>query len=345
VAHYKPNRRSPEGKLLVVIPSKYVGNMVISLRTLAAIIEQVEDATLIIDENFEPLVRSALGENARLITWPRGGERRFSRAYRFVRELRSTRYDDILDMDGTVLSGRVTRLARGKRKTGPGFAKRTGVYDRIIRVDRDSQHCFDDYVELAASVGIEPGEATYLPLPGLAERPLPFDVAHDRPVVCMHPSATKDYKQWEIDKFARTADELAGSGCQVVIIGAGDSERARVDRLLARASQPLVDAHGRLSLMDLVFLFKQAHLYIGNDSGPMHLAAASGIPVIALFGPTELIRWRPRVSAVTILKGPAPCAEDCKPEDCKRNYQCLTSLPVDDVVARASEIVAGVATK
>lgn len=337
--HYKPIRQCAEGTLLVVLPSKYVGNMVISLQTLASITRQNESATLLIDGNFEPLVRTALGEAVRLVSWPRGKKQRIRRVLAFIAELRRVHYDEIVDLDGTVLSGRATRLARGGRKTGPSFAKRSGAYDRIIAIDCKDQHCFDDYVQMAASVGVTVDDSRYLQLPRATTGRLPFEPDPARPIVCLHPSATKDYKQWHIDRFAELADRLAERGCQVVVIGAGDGERARVERLLAGASHPIVNTHDRLTLTDLVYLFQQAHLYIGNDSGPMHLAAASGINVIALFGPTEQTRWQPRVEAADVVKGSALCAPDCRTEDCKRGYQCLTSLTVNDVVSRAQRVL------
>ncbi len=321
-------------KLLVVMPSKYVGNTVISLATLSAIVTQNgnADTTFVLDETMESLVRLGIREDLNIIRYSR--RRNLISLLRFLQKLRSRRFDVVLDLDGTVLSGRITRFTRSPRKIGPDFSKRPRVYHERVRIDRDSQHCFNDFTLMVAALGFNPPENSYLQLPAPDPTlPMPDDIDRKRQTVCIHPSATKDYKQWEITRFARLADHLAKADWQVVIIGAGTGERQRIATMQEQMETAAVNLHNRLSLTELLQLFKMADLYVGNDSGPMHLAAASGIRVLALFGPTELTRWAPLAPNARTLKGIKPCAPDCRPEDCKRNYQCMSSLDVEEVLA------------
>lgn len=327
------------------MPTKYVGNFVISLRTLATLIQSngPDRTALVIDQNFEPLLRAALGDHARLICYPRprGGTtlRDKARQYLdFLRDLRDTRYEKVIDIDGTVLSGRVMRYIRADHKIGPDFAKRPGTCDRLVDVDRESHHCFFDFSLMAAAIGIDVEETSYLLIPSVNVT-LPIELPPtDQALVCIHPSATKEYKQWSARGFARLADALTRSGSTVVFVGAGSQEAARISAIRNLMEETAIDAHGRLSLIELVGLCQRADLFIGNDSGPMHLAAASGTTVIALFGPTELIRWQPMADNTHILKGPAPCAPDCQTEDCKRGYQCLGSLTPEIIMDKVTEL-------
>ncbi len=318
------------------MPTKYVGNFVISLRTLRAFLTQcgAADTVFVINESFEALARAVLGPEARLLIFPRSRKRRLRRAISFLSALRATGYDEIIDLDGTVVSGRIVQLARGQRKVGPGFAKRPRVYTEIIDIDRDTQHCFDDYVRMAAVSGVRVFDRRYLLLPPTPASPLPLAIDTDRPIACLHPSATKDYKQWSIEKFAQLADRLVDAGWQVVVVGAGGGEAGRVESLIGATKANIINAHDQLSIVQLVQLLQRSNVYIGNDSGPMHVAATCGIPVLALFGPTELIRWRPRTELGQVIKGDMPCAPTCQPEACIRDYRCMTSLTVDAVFDR-----------
>lgn len=327
------------------MPSKYVGNMVIAMQAIAATLDHYrnDEVTLLVDANFAELMALCFGSRCRLMFYPRravgtsGIVSRIRRFLAFVSELRATKFEQLVDFDGTVVSARVTRLARSSEKIGPGFAKRPEVYTRTIPIDRDSQHCLDDFRAMANAVGAVLASDQYFTIPPApaaawtnANADLPV-LDHGPPIVCIHPSATKDYKQWDIGRFAQLADRLLAKGWRVVLVGAGDAERDRIDTMLGMMTGSPIDLHGRLSLVQLVCLFQHAALFIGNDSGPMHLAAASGTRVIALFGPTELLRWRPRSARTFIIKGREACSPACRPEACLHDYRCLKSLEVEQV--------------
>ncbi|MEX2367658.1 MAG: glycosyltransferase family 9 protein [Pseudohongiellaceae bacterium] len=330
-------------KLLLLMPTKYLGNLVISLQTMATIVAHYgyDQVVLVIDDGFEDLVRHCLGPDLRLLAYPRKGISsgnifpRLRRYIAFLVRLHRHAADTLLDLDGTVISGRLTTFSRAREKVGPGFAKHHHPYTRLIPNDRDTQHCFEDFAVMARAIGIDVTPENYLIIPtieGNNPDELPFYPDPVKPIACIHPSATKDYKQWDIYRFAQLADQLMASGWQVIIIGAGAHERIRIDRMLQAMHSSPVDTHDKLNLLQLTWLLQRATTFIGNDSGPMHLAAASGTQVIALFGPTELSRWQPKTDKAVVIKGAEPCSTACKPEACLNAYQCLTSLTVDQVI-------------
>jgi heptosyltransferase-3 len=138
-------------------------------------------------------------------------------------------------------------------------------------------------------------------------RPLPADLEQaivGTPVVVHAPSMWR-YKQWPVAHFGALVAALLADGRQVVLTG-GPAARDReiVAHLMALGPSPqLVDACGRLDFNQLAALFARAALYIGPDTSVTHLAAAAGVPVIALFGPTNPQRWGPLGQVVAI---PAP---------------------------------------
>jgi heptosyltransferase-3 len=97
---------------------------------------------------------------------------------------------------------------------------------------------------------------------------------------------------------------------------------------------------GSLSIGELMALFEMSSLFLGNDSGPMHLAAAMGTPVVALFGPVDEGRWRPLSPNSVVLRGQEPC-DDCrsKRKDCD-NFPCITLLSPNKVKEAINELLA-----
>ena len=336
--------------------------MVVALRAMEAILVAHKDDALriLVDDSFRDLLGCAFPGESRFIYYPRKKLHEnspFSRVqtyFEFAKLLRSIEYDSALDMDGTVVSARLMRLARARRKPGPAFNKnkRRKIYTELIEMDQPTQHCFDDFTIMIDTLGLKPRSQTYFQFPPFGEmdqiaKLLGFSagVAHeaflDSRIVVLHVCATKDYKQWDIGKFANLADSLIEQGLNVVVVGAGESERARIGQMfaLSKHRDEIINGHNKLSLVQLITLLQHAKLYIGNDSGPMHLASASGVPLLALFGPTELVRWHPRVPQVQIVKGDAPCSPDCQPEVCLRNYQCMSSLSVEKVQTEAQRVL------
>jgi ADP-heptose:LPS heptosyltransferase len=97
---------------------------------------------------------------------------------------------------------------------------------------------------------------------------------------------------------------------------------------------------GSLSIGELMALFEMSSLFLGNDSGPMHLAAAMGTPIVALFGPVDERRWRPLSPNSVVLRGQEPC-DDCKikRKDCD-NFPCITLLSPKKVKEEIAKLLA-----
>ncbi len=346
---------------LVIFPTKYVGNIVIALRALEAIHNYSSEKTIriLVDESFRKLLSLAFPASSIFIFYPRKKLHKASAFSKlttyltFIKELRSTHYDSLLDMDGTVVSARLTRMAIAKEKIGPAFnkLKRKSAYTVLIEMNQSSQHCFDDYKQSLTMLDIHFSSDDYFTFPKSTKIPtldllqklklIENTTTPTKDIICLHVCATKDYKQWDIQKFAKLADLLIRQGKLVIAIGAGDNEKQRIETLISHMAQHenFINAHNKLSLNNLVLLLQHSVLYVGNDSGPMHLAAATGTPTIALFGPTELIRWRPKAPLASIVKGDAPCDSQCQPERCLRNYQCMTSLTVDKVYKQINSVL------
>lgn len=153
--------------------------------------------------------------------------------------------------------------------------------------------------------------------------------------VLIHPTSRWFFKCWEDDRFAEVVTALAESGWQVVLTSAPDQREVDlVDGLLHRVSRPgVVSLAGQLTLPQLAAVIAGASLFIGVDSVPMHMAAALGVPLVALFGPTHVHIWRPWSERAEVIHaadyGPLIAPNDV---DTSTSERYLSNIPVQPVV-------------
>jgi len=147
-------------------------------------------------------------------------------------------------------------------------------------------------------------------------------------------------KRWPVERFVETALELqASTRCRWLVFGgAADAGLAgAIAADIQRKGAPLsaMSLAGKTTLGELAALLKSCKLVLTNDTGPMHLAAAVGAPVVALFGSTSPELTGPIFSAsVQIVRGPAPCAP-CFRRECPIDFRCMKAITVPNVVAAA----------
>jgi ADP-heptose:LPS heptosyltransferase len=146
--------------------------------------------------------------------------------------------------------------------------------------------------ELGAILGLSPPPFPVVwTTPADAQR-IATLVPADRPIIALAPTANWQPKVWPPERFAAAFRHLAGPERPVVLGGPGEAERAMAAPLLA-ALPEAIDLVGRLSLPEAAACLQRATLFIGNDSGLMHLAAAAGAPTVGLFGPTDATTYAP----------------------------------------------------
>lgn len=158
----------------------------------------------------------------------------------------------------------------------------------------------------------------------------------------VHPASRWFFKCWPAERMAAVVARLQAEGHAVVLSAAPSrDEQAMVDAIQARLAQPAFSLAGRLSLKELAALTQSARLFVGVDSAPMHIAAAVGTPVVALFGPSGDKQWGPwGVPCRVVASQDHPC-RPCGIDGCGSGKvsDCLTSLTVDDVLAAVHELL------
>jgi heptosyltransferase-3 len=159
----------------------------------------------------------------------------------------------------------------------------------------------------------------------------------------VHPTSRWLFKAWSEERNAELLKRLVREGHRLVLTAAPDArERAIAARILAAVGDGVLDLSGQLTLRELAAVSARARLFFGVDSAPMHIAAAMGTPVVALFGPSGDLEWGPwRVPHRVVASVDHPC-RPCGNDGCGggKVSECLTTLPVDRVHAAIHELLA-----
>lgn len=261
--------------------------------------------------------------------------------WRTTGQLRSERYDVGFELRGDPRDIAFLAAARPRVLAGTDLRGGAEVLDYPVHLDWWSGHQVTNAVAIACAGS--PGLSLVRP-PRLYLSEDTRKVAESlvlEPSIALHLGAGFPSKQLPPEKFAAVVRTLRchdPSRRFVVVGGAGE------DLLVEALGERVCDLTGRLSLQETAAVLERCELFIGNDSGPMHLAAAVGTPVVACFGPSETWRFHPygvahRIAEVLLECRPCDYVHCVWPEGQK--YQCMVRQDTDAIVAAAEELLDG----
>lgn len=266
------------------------------------------------------------------------------RAAEFVAKQREQHYDLVVQMHG---SGRTSnRLA-----TALGGAITAGYHERGISSPLDIGAPYpttipevDRNLELAAMLGCP-----------IRDRGLEFPIADAdvaeaqaildgldiaaRPLIGIHPGAKFAARRWMPERFAGAASVLAHETGAAVVVTGSASEVALAGAVAVGVSPDAHTVAGRTSIGGLAALISRMTLFISNDTGPAHIAAALGTPSVTVFGPADIRRWAPEDDGRrAVVRHPVACSP-CDNAICPIDHRCLRSIGIDEVVAAARRVM------
>lgn len=340
-----PAELLPENGRVLLIRLSALGDVLFALETVASLKAARPDLRLdfLVEDRFASLLQDH-PQLERVLVYPR---RHKHRILSHLRRLRQVRYDVVLDLHGILKSAVQAWAARARHRLGyaaPGA--REGAwrfYHRAVPLPSPLPHRADMGYHLLRALGL--GGERAAPQLAVVPPPPPLLAGLPRPIVLLHPgtSAFAAFKRWPPARFAELAARLSARGCGIVL-SCGPGERELIAGLAAAAPAARVADGAGLGLRGLAGLLQQVDLAVAADTGPLHIAAAVGTPVVALFGPKEVARYGPRAHGGLrheVLFAEVPC-RPCTLRDCP-SPQCVLGLDVDQVeaaVGRALEVPA-----
>jgi lipopolysaccharide heptosyltransferase II len=339
-----------------------IGDVVFTTPLLRALKRAFPEAhlTYVVEPQALPVVRENPHLDDVIVAPRRAGIARFADDLRLAGRLRRERYDIAIDLHGGPRSAWLAWLSRAPVRIGYEIPGRTWMYTRAVprpRTLRRRHSVANQWDLLEAIEGWQPGG----PSPGQDAVEMPVDPTADSTVaqrleaagvtsahelVVVHVSAGNPFRRWPEPAFISLVSELAaGTPARRIVLSSGPSDRDAAVRIGKAARQLLGSAAGRVlemgefDLAELRALIGRSRLFIGGDSGPLHIAATTSTPIVGIYGPTESARsapWRdPRLATESVeVSGLAcrPCDQRvCEPGD----FRCLTTLKPDDVLSAA----------
>ncbi len=256
-----------------------------------------------------------------------------------LHHLRARPFDLVVDLQGLLKSALWVALAKSPRKVGYDRTRELSylvLTERVKPFDPEA-HAVNRYLNLAYYLGAPPALPRFrLGLDAAVDTAALVPKETGRPLAVLHPGARWASKLWPPASWARLAEWLSRRGFFVAVTGSRADQELAAD-LARRSRAPLLNLAGRTSLAELAGVLRQATLAVTTDTGAMHLAAALGTPVAALFGPTAPWRTGPFGEGHQVVRLGLPCSP-CFKRRCPEP-RCLTDLTPEMVEAACEKIL------
>jgi heptosyltransferase I len=294
---------------------------------------------LVFQHNAEVLANHPLIE--RVVVMHRN-DHRLRQLPNLIHELRAANFDAVIDIQCLLRSAALSRLTGCSRRIGyaNGREQSTWFYTETYDIPTRTMHAVDGYLRLCELLGASLPDQVTFPLP-LADdhrhvvEHLIADFVGADPLVTLCPTARWKSKCWPEAHYAALADLLCESlKAKVILLGA-PRELEMVGRVARQMRHACLDLSGRLTIMQLAALLERSDLFVGNDSGLTHLAAATKTKTVALFGPTDPLRTGPYNPLATVVRSSLQCMP-CFRREC-RSLACLTQITPETVAGACKD--------
>ncbi|MBP8257475.1 MAG: glycosyltransferase family 9 protein [Opitutaceae bacterium] len=338
-----PEMVSGKALRILIIRRRYLGDIVLLGTTVANLHRHWPDATisLLVDPAYQevppliPHVSRTVAMPGTATAWPG-----------FLLGIRRQRFTHVFDFDNTERSVAAVAATGAPFRTTYAREDRTTrfpwIYTLLAPLSKkacESQPAIDTYHLLLQSSGIPTplNELQLLTGEGARNRARRLISGSSRKVL-IHPGTRSRFRLWPTARFAALIDRIQDElGVQVFLVG-GPTDLTTVRKIRDQANSHVIVLEQAFSVEEFAALVAQCHLFVCHDSGPMHIAAAAGTRVVALFGSQNAAIWRPHGAGHVSLQTELPCTcfpaaqlpSTCVPHDAYRSY-CVRKLTVDQV--------------
>ena len=354
---------------ILIVKLSAIGDVVHTLPALAALRRRYPQAfiTWVIEEAAADLIKGHPDLDRVLVShrkrWIRdlkkGRLKAVGEILLFLKELRSRRYDIVIDFHGLLKSSLIVWGAAAARKIGYDSLQELSGFFVNERVPEDlDKHAVDRYLDLVRYLEKNqgrtpgalnsPGGTVFSNSADQAKFLIPIGEDEEQRIaglraakgltgrfVAINPVALWKTKLWDDEKFARLGERIVAELMLPVVFTGSDKQE--IHRIQSLMSLPSVNLAGETSLKELACLYRHAALLITTDSGPMHIAAAMGTPVVALFGPTDARRTGPYGKGHRIVSTDISC-RPCFKKKCSLG-ECMHGITVASVFRAAAELL------
>jgi ADP-heptose:LPS heptosyltransferase len=268
--------------------------------------------------------------------------------YRTIKKLRSNHIDLLVNfhnpklIDWFLIEFTVIAASGAKYTMGsnPWFMNTQSIYDKwISESELNGKHYKDFFLQIVEPLGIKPKDyETDFPLlrkdRDFAENLMRRHHLYSDRLVCIHPSSSEEIRRWPREKFREVCKRLGHKNINVVLIGS-KSDRVLVE-YIARDISSVISLSGQVTIGQSAAVIRKSAVFIGNDSGPFHLAIAVKTPAVGIIGGGLPEYHLYRREDIRIIKKETQCAP-CRNSAC-RHKTCLEAITVDEVLQATADL-------
>jgi len=265
----------------------------------------------------------------------------------FIRQLRDRHFDVALDLQA-IFKGAIIAYLSGapKRLVYCNTRELSHWMSKRVVGEHSSGHVVERYLDVVRSLGCQIDKAVFNVTVTPQEAASAIAIARhvgletEQPYVILSPGANWPNKRWPVRQFAALADKLYDDGIIPVLSG-GPGDKKLADEIIDSSAIPPVDLTGKTTLKQLAYMIQEARAFVGGDTGPMHLAAAIGTPVVAFYGPTDTNRNGPYGDGHKTLVADWDCA-GCWKRSCPKGRDCLSNIDIEAVYQAVRGVINGI---
>ena len=343
---------------ILLVRLRLIGDVALSTPLLAALRRRYPGArlTYLVEAAAAPVVRGNRNLTDIVVVPKTRGVARVRDDVVIARRLRRERFDIAIDLHGGPRAAWLTWSSGAPVRIGYRIPGRAWMYTHVIPRPRDEapRPTVANQWDLVAPLGLDQPDPVRNPLEmeedtaaaASVDQRLRHKGIGAHPIVVIHVSAGNPFRRWPPESFEALAIALARRDpSRRIILTSGPSDAGAANAIAERARTALgpfaaaVADVGEFGLAELRALVSRAAVYIGGDSGPLHIAGTTTTPIVALFGPTlpeRSMPWRdPRWFAEAVDAGPLEC-RPCRQRQCAPgDFRCLTRITAEQVAAAA----------
>jgi len=259
---------------------------------------------------------------------------------RYLWGIRKKKYDAVLDFHGGPRASLITLMSGAKTKVGYHVKHKSFIYD--IRIPRSPEHGYihsvENHLNLVRALGIK-ADSSSLEMPSAVEKEatrltrfFAENGLDQAKMIVLHIGAGNEFRQWGVYNFSRFI-HLAAQKNHFKVVLVGSEEDKTLEEDIQKASKGIsVSLVGMLNLRELRWVISHAQLFVGSDSGPMHVAATTSTPIVALFGPTVPANFSPWNARSVLIEKNLDC-RPCKQRECIHgDFRCIQEIHPQEVL-------------
>lgn len=332
---------------VLLVRLRSIGDTVLATPSLSALKRFLPHAEIdiLVEDWVAPLLADHPSLN-RVVVLQRGS---LAARVQVAREIRAAGYDVVYNLHGGTTATLLTRATGARHRVGYASYQYASLHNHqapspLLLWEQAKTHSVEQQLALLGWTGVPvtdrpPTELAVTVQASVAvNQRLEAAGLADRKFALIHPAAAFATKQWSAENFARVVEFLAERGLASVAI-AGPNESNVLNELTSHCSARIVTFS--LSLPEVTALAARSQLFVGNDSGIAHIAAATGTPSVVIFGSSNIAHWRPwNSSAAEVVFEEMPC-QPCHGYFCEKfeRPECILRVPVTRVTAAIERIL------